>query len=388
MTVQHNFDEIIDRSATDSSKWRKYPKDVLPMWVADSDFRCPRPVVDAVTRVAADGVYGYPFADDDAFNRATARWMSRRFGWDIDQSLVDYVPSLGTALAVAVKAFTQKGDNVLMQTPIYPPFGDVTKYNERHTVRSSLVWRDGRYHIDFDDFERLAADPKTKLFLLCNPHNPTGRVFTVGELRRMGDICLKHNVTIFSDEIHCDYVFPGARHVPLPTVSPEIARITVVGINPSKTFNIAGMRTAAAISCAAETRAAFRKALLSCKLGRSLFGTLAYVTAYNECDDYADQVCRYVEGNIDYAVSFLNEKVRKIKTYKPEATFLLWLDCRGLGLTQPELEAFFLEKAKVGLNTGTSFGLEGEGFMRLNTACPRATLEEGLRRLEQAVAAL
>lgn len=388
MTMRHNFDEILDRTHTNSSKWLKYPRDVLPMWVADSDFKCPKPLVDAVVKLAEHGVYGYPYVNEGSFEKATAGWMKRRFSWTVDTALVDFVPSLGTALALAVKAFTEKGDNVLMQTPIYPPFSDVVKYNHRHAVNNSLVWKDGAFHIDFDDFEKKAADPKTKLFLFCNPHNPAGRAFTAEELGRMADICLRHGVYIFSDEIHGDYVFTGHKHIPLPMLSPKYAEITLVGVNPSKTFNIAGMRTAAVISCCKETQAKFKAALQSCKLGRNPFGILAYTVAYTECDYYADQVREYIEANVEYAVSFFNERIKKITTYKPDATYLLWLDCRALGMSQEELEAFFVQKAKVGLNSGTSFGIEGKGFMRINTACPRATLEQGLARIEKAVSAL
>lgn len=387
--MQHNFDESIDRTHTNSMKWAKYPKDILPLWVADSDFKCPQPLVEAVVKLAEHGIYGYPYADEGSFEKATVHWMQKRFNWTIDPKLVDFVPSLGTGLALAVKAFTEKGDNVLIQTPIYPPFQAVVKYNQRKTVNNSLVWRDGKYQIDFEDFEKLAADPKTKLFLLCNPHNPSGRAFTREELHRMGDICLKHGVAIFSDEIHCDYIFKGHKHIPIATLSPELAKITVTGINPSKTFNIAGMRTAAVVSTNENIRTAFRSAILSCKLGRNPLGIAAYASAYLDCEYYADQVCAYVEGNIEHAVSVINDTMQdKLKTYKPDATYLLWIDCSGLNMSQERLEQFFLEKARVALNSGTSFGPEGTGFMRLNTACPRSVLDEGLQRIEKAIQAL
>ncbi|MDR2503205.1 MAG: pyridoxal phosphate-dependent aminotransferase [Deltaproteobacteria bacterium] len=387
--MKHDFDEVFDRRGTDSSKWRKYPADVLPMWVADSDFKCPQVVVDAVTEFARHGAYGYPYADDGAFEQAAVEWMRKRFGWRAETSMVDFVPSLCTALALAVKSFTEEGDSVLMLTPVYPPFHAVAGYNHRLASDCSLIWKNGSYHIDFDDFERRAAEPRTKLFLHCHPHNPSGRAFTREELERIGDICLRHKVIIFSDEIHCDYVFRG-KHIPMPTLSEEIAANTVVGINPSKTFNIAGMRTAAVITPNKSLQARFQGVLRSCELGRNPFGVLAFVKAYRECDDYANQLYAYIEKNLDFAVDFLNTRCKgKIAAYKPDATYLLWLDCKELGLGRQEaLEVFFLEKAKVALNSGTSFGIEGEGFMRLNTACPRATLAEGLKRIEKAVQAL
>lgn len=389
MSMQHNFDEIIDRTGTNSSKWLKYPADVLPMWVADSDFKCPKPVVDAIVKLAEHGVYGYPYVGEGSFEKATVGWAKRRYGVDADVSMVDFAPSLGTALAVAVMAFTDKGDNVLMQSPIYPPFPAVAKYNGRHPSYNSIQLKDGKYQIDFEDFEKRAADPKTKLFLLCSPHNPLGRVFTREELTRMVDICRKHNVVIFSDEIHADYIFSGHKHISLPTLSPEAAEICLLGLNPSKTFNIAGMRTASVVTLTKALQEQYQAALAGCKLGRSPFGVLAYTVAYTDCDYYADQVRAYIEGNMDFAVKFINERIGKIHAYKPEATYLLWLDCKGLGFaSQKDLEAFFLEKAKVGMNGGTSFGVEGEGFMRMNLAAPRSVVAEGLTRIEKAVAVL
>ena len=389
MTLVHNFDEVVDRHGTNSSKWLKYPADVLPMWVADSDFKCPQPVVDEINKIAQSGVYGYPYVLEGSLEKATVGWVKRRFGWEIKEEQIDYVPCLGTALAVAVKAFAQPGDKVLMQSPIYPPFTYVTEKNLATPSYNSLILKDGKISIDFEDFERRAADPKCKLFLLCNPHNPTGRVFSREELEKMVDICARNNVVIFSDEVHADFVYPGKKHIVLPMLNETANRISMVGLNPSKTFNVAGVRTSTVVNPNPELQAAYQKALASCKLGRNIFGVAAYVKCYTECDYYADQVNEYIRGNLEYAVDFITRNVPKLKVYMPDATYLLWIDCRALPFkNQAELDKFFVEEVKLGLNPGRSFGVEGEGFLRMNMACPRSYVEEAMRRIDRVVNAL
>ncbi len=389
MTLKHDFDQVLDRTHTNSSKWLKYPKDVLPLWVADSDFTCPQPVVDAVTKLAQFGVYGYPYVKEGGFEKATVAWCKRRLNFDVREDQCDYVPSLGTALAIAVKAFTEPGEQVLMQSPIYPPFTAVSVKNHRTPVYNSLTIIDGKVQIDWEDFEKKCRDPKTKLFLLCSPHNPTGRVFTREELERMVEICAANNIVIFADEVHSDFIYDGHKHVSLPTVSQKARDICMVGVNPSKTFNIAGLRTAGVVSPGSDPKIqeTYQHELASCKLGRNIFGDLAYQICFGgECDYYAEQVRDYVKGNIDYAVENLN-KIKGICAYKPEATYLLWIDCRGLGFaTQEELDDFFVNKCKVGLNPGESFGPEGKDYLRMNLACPRSYVEEAIKRITEACA--
>ncbi|GFH62686.1 MAG: aspartate aminotransferase [Candidatus Desulfovibrio kirbyi] len=383
---QHNFDEIIERRGHDGEKWNTYPTDVLPMWVADSDFRCPQPILDALAARVSHGIFGYTSNAFGAFEHAAARWMRARFGWDADSSWVEFAPCVGAALAQAVLSFTDPGDCVLIQPPIYPPFRSVTTRNGRYLLENPLVRRDGNYTVDFDDLEHKLAHPRCKLFLLCNPHNPSGRAFAETELLAMGELCREHNVTIFSDEIHCDYVFGGRRHIPFPSLSEEMADISLVAINPSKTFNIADFRTAAVISANKTLRTRFAAGVANAKLGRCSSGIIAFVTAYTECDQYADGVANYVEKNLEYAVARINARIPRLSAHKPEGTYLLWIDCRGLGLNrQSALERFFLEEAKTALNSGTDFGVEGAGFMRMNLACPLATLQDGLARIERAV---
>ncbi len=381
--MKYNFDEIIDRRNTRSDKWDSYPPDVLPMWVADSDFRCPQPVIDAVMETARRGIFGYTRADG-AFEQAYAGWMQSRFGLPTDPAWVRWCPSIGTALAVCIRTFTQPGDGVCMLLPTYPPFLHLCAVNGRVVCGSLLRNTNGRYEIDFDDLERQLAQERTRLLLLCNPHNPTGRAFSEEELRRVGELCLKHSVIVFSDEIHCDIVFRG-KHIPFPALSPEIAAITLVGMNASKTFNLADLRSAAVISSNRALLAAFMEECERTKLGRCSLGIAGVIAAYTECADYADQLLEYLQANLRFAVDYFAVELPVVKASMPDATYLLWLDCREMGLTQGELRSFFLKKAKVALNPGETFGEGGQGFMRMNLACPRATVEEGLQRIAGAV---
>lgn len=385
--MKHDFDEIIERRGFDGKKWNTYPADVIPMWVADSDFKSPQPIIDALAERVKHGIFGYT-GNDPMFEKAAVRWVKTRFGWDADPSRVEFTPCVGAALALAVKAFSRPGDNVLVQTPIYPPFRSVTKTNGRNVLENRLVFRDGNFHIDFDDLEKKLADPKTTLFLLCNPHNPSGRAFTKEELLAMGELCRKHNVVVFSDEIHCDYVFSGHTHHCFPALSPELAAISLVSINPSKTFNIADFRTAAVMSDNKYLLDRYRAQLASQKLGRCSTGIIAFIKAYTECDYYADGVREYTEKNMRYAVGYINDRIPRLSAHMPDATYLLWMNCTELKLSQPDLVKFFVEKAKVGMNSGADFGVEGTGFMRMNLACPLSTVERAMERIEKAVKAL
>ena len=388
----HDFDEEIPRRGSGCKKWDTYPEDVLPMWVADTDFKAPQEVIDAVIAKAAHGVYGYTGMTGGSFEKATASWMQRRHGWDADPSWVEYTPTIGTSLAFAVTSFTQPGDFVVMQTPIYPPFRAAIETNGRRVAANPLLppgpGEDGAYRIDFEDLEKKLAMPRARLLLLCNPHNPTGRCFTREELQRISELCLRHNVIVFSDEIHADFIYGGQSMISFPTLSPEAARQCLVTVNPSKTFNVADFKTAAVISANADLMDRYRATMQSARLGRISLCILAYEVAYTQCDYYVDQVRDYIGRNMDYAVSYFRDKIPGIGAYRPEATYLLWLDCRKLGMGQNELEAFFIEKAKVAFNSGTDFGEEGRGFMRMNLGCTMKTMKEAMPRIERAVNAL
>lgn len=382
--MKYDFDDYIERRSTASMKWDTYANGILPMWVADTDFRSPPQVAKAISDVVARGIFGYPIPDG-SFEKAAANWMSTRFNWQIEPERVAWCPSMGTAIALCIQAFTNPGDGVAMLWPIYPPFINLCRFNGRAPRGSVLKRADGTWKIDFNELEAVFAKEDTRLFLLCSPHNPTGRVFTADELEKIGELCLKHNVLVFSDEIHGDIVYKG-RQIPFPTISLELAAITLVGINASKTFNLADLRSGAVLSDNPGMLDIFIQAETSLKLGRCSLGIAGATAAWADCADYADQLVAYLKANAEYALKRIDAEWPEIKAYMPEATYLLWLDCRGLGMNNEALEKFFLEKARVALNNGATFGPGGEGFMRLNFGCPRSLLAEGIDRISKALA--
>ncbi len=384
--MNYNFDEVINRKGTFSSKWdnvgaRVGNPDALPMWVADSDFRCPQPVLDALSKHLEHGILGYTYLVPE-FAKATQNWVFKRHGWEIDTSWVSSSSGIVPVLNTMVQAFTEPGDEVIIQQPVYYPFMNAIVDNGRVVSSNSLELKNGRYEINFDDLECRARNPKAKLMILCSPHNPVGRVFTKDELKRIGTICVKNNVVLVSDEIHSDLVFPGHKHIPMASVSPEIAANTVTAIAPSKTFNMAGLRTSGVIipnqEIAKKLTAQFGK---NRTVGLGILGLIGYIAAYDECSDYADQLVQYLYSNVDYLDGFLKAKTPKIKLVHPEGTYLMWLDCRELGLNNKELDDFVIHKSKVAVDSGYWFGCEGNGFMRMNIACPKATLKQGLEQI-------
>lgn len=384
--MKHNFDEIVNRRGTECKKWDTYAPDVIPMWIADTDFKSPQPVIDALVERAQHGIYGYPI-NDIKFEKSIANWQRKRFGWEIDPSWVEYTPAVVPAIVFAMRAFTRPGDNVVIQMPAYHPFHDIIPNNGRHILGNQLVLKDdGSYEVDFGNLEELLSKKRTTMFLLCSPHNPVGKCFTREELTKMGELCLKHNVFVVSDEIHSDIVYAGSKHIPFASLSPEIADNCMVCVNPSKTFNIAGVRTGAAIIPNRNKHDLFYAPLEDNKsYGRTIFGTLPIEVCYNECDYYADQLLEYLTGNLDYLQKVIAARVPKIKVTKTEATYLIWLNCKDLNMQPKEMNKFFLEQAKVAMNEGSSFGPGGAGFMRMNIACPRSQVEEALNRIEIAV---
>lgn len=383
--LKHDFNEFVDRRGTECKKWDTYGEDIIPMWIADTDFKCPKPVVDAMIKRAEHGIYGYP-VNSSNFNKAVKSWQKKRFNWEVDEEWIEYTPAVVPAVIYAIRAFTQPGDRIVLQTPAYHPFHEIIPNNGRIISANELVLKNGRYEIDFADLEKKLSHPRARMLLLCSPHNPVGRVFTREELMRIGTLCLQHHVIVVSDEIHSDIVYAGHKHIPFGSLSAEMQNNCVVCVNPSKTFNIAGVRTGAAITPNKTLREAFRESVVNNKAyGRTVFGTLPMEVAYNECDYYADQLMEYLQGNLDYMLAYFEEKIPSIRVIKPEATYLIWLDCRGMGLEPDKLKDFFLEKVKVAMNEGASFGNGGVGFMRMNIACRRVVLEEALLRIEKAV---
>lgn len=385
----YNFDELIDRRHTDSSKWdnvgaRIGNPDALAMWVADMDFRCPQPVIDAVVKKASFGVYGYPVIPP-RFQKVTVDWQKARHGWDVAAEDVVYVTSVIPAMFTAVQAFTKPGDKVLLQRPVYYPFSHAVEQQGRIVENSPLQLVNGRYEIDFDDLARRAADPDVKLMLLCSPHNPVGRVFTKEELTRIGEICLQNHVIIFCDEIHADFVYRGHTHVPLASLSEALANQTVTAVAPSKTFNLAGMRSGAMIIHNPELRKKMADVLNRNRSALpSMLGLEAYMAAYEFGAPYLEELLPYLQDNIAFLDTYLRAHMPKIHLIAPEGTYLMWLDCRELGLDNDALDHFFTWEAAVALDKGFWFGPEGSGFMRMNIACPRARLEQALQAIETA----
>lgn len=387
--MKYDFDAIIDRKGTSSVKWDYLDRvfkntEVIPMWVADMDFTAPQQVIDVIVERAKHGVYGYT-EKPSSFYLSAAEWLKRRHGWNIDSKWITVCPGVVPTLNFCILALTEPGDKVLLQSPVYPPFFASIRNNGRILVDNPLKLQDDKYVMDYEDLESKLSDG-VKLMLLCSPHNPVGRVWSREELLKVGELCIKYDVAIVSDEIHSDLIFSGCKHTPLASLSEKLGERTITCIAPSKTFNIAGFGTSMAIT----SNESIKKKLDSYlnKLGiemTNLFGITALETAYNHGGEWLDQVLAYLEGNLDFLMEYLNSHIPQIKASRPEGTYLVWLDCRGLGMRQKELADFLTNKARVGLNDGTPFGPGEEGFMRMNIACPRSALEEGLNRIKRAI---
>lgn len=388
-TVKYDFDKVIKRTGTSSIKWDFMEttfghRDLLPMWIADMDFAAPEPIVNTLLKKARHGVYGYT-DKPGSFYESIAYWVSKRHGWEINNRWIVSTPGVVPAISLSIMAYTEPGDKVLLQSPVYRPFFTAIESNGRIIENSRLKLEDGRYSMDFEDLEDKLSKG-VKMMILCSPHNPVGRVWTYNELLKVGDLCEKYNVLIVSDEIHSDLVYKGKRHIPIASLSKDFANRTITCMAPSKTFNIAGLATSVVIIPNRDLLRKFKGALVRIGLDMSnLFGIFALQSAYKHCGEWLDELLVYLEGNMDFLVNYIETRIPKVKVKKPEATFLAWLDFRGLGLDQDSLMKLLVKNAKVGLNNGTDFGPGGEGFMRINAACPRSVLEEGLKRIENAV---
>ena len=383
------FYEVKDRMGTRSVKWDMAEKlfkskEVLPMWVADMDFQAPQGVIDALRERAAHGIFGYTLTDE-LIGGTIYDWVKSRYNWTIDTNWITYSPGVVPSLHMMVQALTEKGNNLLIQTPVYPPFYKVVEQHERNIIKNELIYRENRYEIDFDDFENKIKENDVKAFILCNPHNPVGRVWTEEELKKMADICLKHNVLIFSDEIHADLVLPGYNHTPIASLSEDINQKTITCLSPTKTFNLAGLQASYVITADKKLKKKVDDKFLAQGMNMlNTMGITALEAAYQHGTEWLEELIGIIEENKNYALKHLNA-TGKIEVVEPEGTYLLWLDCKKTGLAHEDLKTFMQETAKVGLNDGASFGKEGEGFMRMNIACPKATLEEGVDRIVQAV---
>lgn len=383
-----NFDEIVNRRGTDCLKYdfavrRGMPEDVLPLWVADMDFKTTSYVEDAVIERTKHGIFGYSESGEEYF-KEVAGWMRRHHNWEIRPEWLIKTPGVVFALAMAVKAFTEKGDSVLIQQPVYYPFSEVIRDNGRVVVSNDLyLGEDNRYHIDLADFEKKIVEYHVKLFLLCSPHNPTGRVFTKEELTAMGDLCVKHGVKVVSDEIHNDFVFQG-EHTVFASVKKEYEEISVICTSPSKTFNLASMLISNIFIPNRELRQRFRHEVDAAGISQlSVLGLVAAKAAYGQGDKWYEQMMSYVGENIRYVKEYVKENLPGVTVIDGEGTYLLWLDSRGCGLGPEELDHRIIYEAKLWLDSGKIFGGTGAGFQRINVAAPRAILTECLERIRK-----
>ncbi len=386
----YDFDKIIDRKGTDSlkfdcAKFRGKKGDELSLWVADMDFPVAKPITEALQKRVDHGIYGYTEVQSDYFE-VVKGWFVKNFDWEPKRGSLVKTPGVVYAIAMAVKAFSKEGEGVIIQQPVYYPFSEMIISNNRKLINSPLVIKDGRYEPDFEDFEKKIVENKVKLFILCSPHNPVGRVWTKDELKRIGDICLKHNVVIFSDEIHADFVYAPNKHTVFASLGDEYAANAVIATAPSKSFNIAGLQVSNIFIENKKLRDVFRNEIV--KSGYSQMNTMGLIAAraaYESCQEWLDEVRAYIKGNLDFLRDYLKENIPQIKLIEPEGTYLVWVDLRELGLSEEEREDLIVNKAKLWIDSGAMFGIDGEGFERFNIACPREYLKTALESLAKAV---
>lgn len=385
--MKYNFDEIIDRRGTESVKWdavgeRWGRNDLLPMWVADMDFRTPPFVMEALRKRLEHEVLGYTFACE-AWYTSIINWLQQRYGWSVTCDMLTFMPGIVRGLAFAIQCFTEKGDKVMVMPPVYHPFFLVTEKNNREVVYSPLVLRDEQYYIDFDRFRKDVQG--CKMLILSNPHNPGGRVWTLEELEQIAEICYESGTLVVSDEIHADLTLPPYKHHTFALVSDKARRNSLVFMSPSKAFNMPGLASSYCLIEDGRIRQKFQEYMEASEFSEGhLFAYLSVAAAYSNGTEWLDQALAYIQANIDFTDTYLREHIPAIRMIRPQASYLIFLDCRELGLAQEELVNLFVDGAHLALNDGTMFGKEGEGFMRLNVACPRSVLESALNQLKEA----
>ena len=391
--MNYDFDRVVDRRNTNSLKYdfaveQGLPEDVLPLWVADMDFPVAEPIREAMQRVLDRGIFGYSDAKED-YVQAVTGWFRDRFQWEPDPAWLVRTPGVVFALATAVRALTEPGDHILIQPPVYYPFFSVVRGNGRVVEENRLLYDDGRYSVDFEDFERRIRENQVRMFILCSPHNPVCRVWTREELRKMGEICARYGVIVVSDEIHCDFTLPGHPHTVFLNACPELTDQTVICTAPSKTFNLAGLQASNIWIPNKDLRGRFQKEIRHGGGGNlNLMGITACQAAYEGGGEWLDQCKEYLRGNLDFVREFLKERIPSIRLVEPEGTYFAWMDCSGLGLDRKALEDLVVQKARLWLDGGHLFGGDADLFQRVVLACPRATLREGMERLERAVNSL
>ncbi len=380
--MKYNFDELVPRRGSNSYKWDSAgSEDVLPMWVADMDFRTAPAVVEALRKRVEHGIFGYVKVPT-AYYDAIGDWFKRRHSWGIEKDWVLFTTGVVPALSAVIKALTHLGDKVLVQTPVYNCFFSSICNDECEMVANPLIYRNGAYSIDFDDLEKKATDPRVKLLLLCNPHNPTGRVWTRRELTRIGEICLKNDVFVVADEIHCELVYPGHQYIPFASISEDFLHSSVTCTSPSKAFNLAGLQVANIFAANPAVRKKIDKALNVnevCEINP--FAVEALIAAYNEGEEWLEELRQYLLGNYNYLKRFFEEQLPQFPVLALEGTYLVWVDCFVLKQSSEEIVKMLLEKEMLWVNEGSMYGEAGEGFIRINIACPRQLLIEGLNRI-------
>lgn len=384
--MRYNFDEIISRRGTNSYKWDSAADvNVLPMWVADMDFRTAPCIIKALQERVLHGIFGYTRVPE-AYYEAVISWFARRHGWRISREWMIYTSGVVPAISAVIKALTGPGDKVLVQTPVYNCFFSSIRNNDCQVVASPLLYDGVTFTIDYEDLEAKAADPAVKLMLLCNPHNPAGRVWRSEELKRIGEICLKHNVMVVSDEIHCELVYPGHVYTPFVSVSPDFQAYSVTCISPSKSFNMAGLQIANIVCADEATRRKIDKAInINEVCDVNPFGVVATIAAYNEGEEWLEQLLDYLLGNYHAMCDFCKTYLPNFPLASLEGTYLVWMDCRAIHESSENIESSLLNKVELWLNAGSMYGVEGDGFMRWNIACPRSQLMEGLKRFKSFV---
>lgn len=387
------FNEYLERRGTRSIKWdgcnEKFGVDpsveMLPMWIADMDFRVPKEIEDAMVSKAKEAAYGYS-TKPDSFYQAIINWVERRYHWSVKKEWIVFTPGVIPGFNVVYQNFTEKGDGIIVQTPVYYPFMDGIRNNGRSLVINPLIEKDGDWTMDFELLEKQVKDPKNKLMILSNPHNPVGRCWTVEELERLGNLCADNGVMVISDEIHADLIMDGCEHHAMSAISERMRNNTITQYAPSKTFNLAGLQTAYAIIPNDEVREKFVAGINANRIfNMNWFGPVALETAYTQCEGYVSALCTYVNDNMDYMNNYIKENLPELKMKKSEGTYMVWVDFRGTGMTTEEIEHFISHKAHIGVDMGSWFGKGGEGYLRFNLACPRCLVERAMQQLTDAL---
>lgn len=391
--MKYNFNEKIDRRGNHSAKWEEIgnkfiSNDLWPMWIADMDLKTAPVIIDAMREKLEQGIFGYVYRPASYYQSA-ADWIERRFGYKIDAKTLINSPGVVPTLSILVRLMTKVDEKVLIQSPVYYPFSSVVKENNRELVVNELIKdEEGYYTIDFEDFEKKVADEKVTLFIMCSPHNPVGRVWKREELERMSELCLKYNVRVIADEIWRDIIMPGFKHIPVASLSKEVENNTITCFSPTKTFNIAGLQASFATFPREEEWKMVDEELGRLDVKRnSPFSLVGFEAAYTKGEEWLEELLIHLDGNMDYVINFVKERIPEIKVRKSEGTYLMWLDFSGLGMTKEELSMFMQKEAKIALDDGFWFGENGTGFERMNIACPRYMVEEGMTRIEKAIIA-